>query len=456
MSTIATEGYGASATNIIPDSDRLYASVDETIFGYPARDSQPGNKNALSLTNDQLKKLRFFLTTTSRSPETNPFNQPKVGIWPVPEVNSSTRPVATFRSAADNLIAFCSTLNSYPYYFTRNNSQSATADWTTRNDQIFDYLDGLFQNPVPGFGASLDSRYTVSGGRRILTLIYDYIRSTFNLLDTSFGSTGTAPNLFFNNTFMGTANNPQAEGYGQVVPIQITKSGTNFKGVGRFPLIKQVAVMFMVRAANQPPVQCYFNGRPIVYRKIASSTYQVINGTDDGHGTLVANFKLDALGNVIPDSIGSIIPAYYPDVFLGNAYASLNPQHPWVAGSVTDANLGKTFVPQFKTTIGGVPVPVLAIDTTDPRFTAAPYNTTNPDPAAFFPVFGTGVTDRISGSSVASITDNTVPSASGYTQYPTLYGTATTNGYWGITAGTTGTITGTVTARKVWEGCNRP
>ena len=76
----------------------------------------------------------------------------------------------------------------------------------------------------------------------------------------------------------------------------------------------------------------------------------------------------------------------------------------------------------------------MAIDTT--LFTANPNN-----PAAFLPTFGMGVLDRISGSSVASITNNTVPAASGYTQYPTLYGTATANGYWGITAGTTGTIT---------------
>ena len=416
MGTAPTAGHGSGNATlnpppVVPDSDRLYASVDEAIFGYADRSTGAASANVLSMTKDKLKKLRFFLTTSSRSPETNPFNQPKVGIWPVPEI-------LTKRTPADKLIAFCSTLkadatqtpsatSNFTYFFTRNNAQSATADWTTRNSQVFSFLDTAFQNPIPGFGASIDSRYTVDGGRRILTLIYDYIRSTFNLLDTNLGSTpkgGDVRYLLFNNTFMGAANDPQGFGYGQVVPIQITKSGTTFKGIGRFPLIKQVAVMFMVRAANQPPVVCNPNGRPVVY---------------------------DASHAVISDSSGNILPAYYSTVFSGAAVAKLNPQHPWVAGNMTDSNLATTYVPQF---MSGT-APVMAIDTA--LFAADPNNA-----AAFLPTFGIGVVDKISGSSVASITNNsTVPASSGYTQYPSIYGTAAANGYYGITAGTTGNIT---------------
>ena len=422
MGTVATEGYGVTtgSASIIPDSDRLYASVDEAIFGYKERGTvSSGSANVFSsgtnqLDNDHLKKLRFFLTTTSRSPETNPFNQPKVGIWPVPEV-SGTRTAAAFRSAADNLIAFCSTLTpgtsgTYPYYFTRGNAQSATADWTTRNSQIFDYLDTAFQNPIPGFGASVDSRYTVNGGRRILTLIYDYIRSTFNLLDTSFGYTGSGSNLFYNNTFMGAANNPQGYAFGQVVPIQITKDGTTYKGAGRFPLIKQVAIMFMARASNQPPLVCFSNGKPYIY-SLSSGTNVAASGTSYSY----------------QNNDGSLNAAGLQLVLSGLAGAQLNPTHPWVSGTFAPGDT----VPQFKDPSGH---PVLIVTGTDLSA-----------PSSFFPVFsskfgtvsGTSTTDLVSGSTATfSLIAN---------QYPTLYGSSTKNGYWGIIAsGSTG-ISGTTT-----------
>ena len=411
MSTDPTAGNlpanAPGLAGIVPDSDRIYSSVDEAIFGYTgtATQARGGLGNALAMSNDNLKRLRFFLTTTSRSPETNPFNQPKVGIWPVPEL-------LTNRSMIDKLIAFCSTLkpdatqvpgasNNFTYFFTRNNAQSSTADFQpgSRNDMVFDYLDAAFQKPIPGFGASIDSRYTVDGGRRILALIYDYIRSTINLVETSFGPTVTGGNQY-KKTFLGVANNTGAYGFGQVVPIKITKGGTTFKGAGRFPLIKEVAVMFMARASNQPPLQCTSNGRPVVY---------------------------DASGNVISDASGNILPASYPIVFAGLAQARLNPQHPWVAGTVADSALATTYVNQLQKIGFGHP-PVMAIDTA--KFAANPN-----DPAAFLPVFGNWVSDDISGSNVASIT------AGGYTQYPTLYGTTTTNGKWGVMAGSTGSIT---------------
>ena len=451
MGSIPTNGDGVTYTtsgadvggfaSVVPDSDRLYASVDEAIFGYPLRDAQTGNKNALLMMNDQLKKLPFFLTTTSRSPETNPFNQPKVGIWPVPQLTDN-------RSAADSLIAFCSTLkpdasqtpsasNNFTYFFTRNNAQSATADWTTRNRQIFDYLDGLLQNPIPGFGASFDSRYSVSGNRRLLTLIYDYIRSTINLIDSALKKGDTAPNYTVNliggdsarpynvykNTF--APSDPQYLGFGQAVPIKITKDGVAYKGAGRFPVISQAGIVFVARAANQPPLLCYNNGRPVVYRLTSNSTYQVIT---EGNGTI--------------SSTNPLYPQAVEAVFSGNAYAKLNPLHPWVAGSVTTATLGTTYVPQFRNGAGN---PVMAIDSalvaTGVDATGGNYSATNPNPAAFLPVFGMGVsaTLQIPPTDVARITNGAA-----YTQYPTLYAEPARGGQWGIMAGITGNITITI------------
>ena len=270
MGSVPTNGDGISASggdvsgfaSVVPDADRLYASVDEALFGFPGRGAL-ANANALTMTNDQLRKLPFFLTTTSRSPETNPFNQPKVGIWPVPQL-------AAKRSAADKLFAFCSTLkpdatgtpsasNNFTYFFTRNDSTSNIADFASgsRNDKVFDYLDTAFQNPIPGFGASVDSRYA-TGGRRLLTLIYDFIRSTVNLIDTSFSYTvsyangnTTKPYNVYNNTFV--PSDPQYLGFGQAVPIKITKGGVDYKGAGRFPVISQAGIVFVARAANVPP-----------------------------------------------------------------------------------------------------------------------------------------------------------------------------------------------------------
>ena len=217
------------------DGDRLFASIDEFLYAMP---SSSGNStrpaNPFNLAPADIDKLRFFLTTQSRAPDTNPLNQPKVGIWPTPEDPAK-------RTPTDKLIAFCSTLDGTSYYFTRNNSSSSTADWTTRNDKVFDYLDSTLQENIPGFGGSLGTRYGVTGTRRILTQIYDYIRGSVNLSDTY---SATNPN----------ASAPYAFSSGQVLPILISK-GQTYKGHGRFITLKQAALQFIAVAANQPPCQ---------------------------------------------------------------------------------------------------------------------------------------------------------------------------------------------------------
>jgi uncharacterized protein (TIGR02600 family) len=219
------------------DSDRLFASVDEALFGQPTTSSTTRPANAFGLNNQDVEKLRFFLTTQSRAPDINPLNQPKVGIWPIPQT-------ATNRTPTDRLLAFCSTLNGNAYYFTRNNPDSPTADFSlgSRNDQLFDYLERSMGTAIPGFGGNLQNRYTTVGLRRILTLAYDYIRGSVNLVDT-FGYTGTGtPSYSF------TDHNKA-----QVVPIKITKGGADYKGLGRFVTIKQAGLHFIAVAANQPP-----------------------------------------------------------------------------------------------------------------------------------------------------------------------------------------------------------
>jgi len=228
------------------DSDRFLSSIDEALFSMPSGNSNDGRPiNPFNFGQEDVEKLRFFMTTHSRTPDTNPLNQPKVGIWPIPQRDSK-------RTPTDKLIAFCSTLNNSTYYFTRNNSESPTADFQagSRNDLVFDYLTRGLKTTIPGFGGnvggSLEQSYGAQSTNRLVTNIYDFIRGSVNLADT-FGYNGTGtPNHAF--TTIGST-----VGSGQVVPIRIQKDGATFKGPGRFVTIKQAGLQFIACAANQPP-----------------------------------------------------------------------------------------------------------------------------------------------------------------------------------------------------------
>ena len=170
------------------DSDRLYASVDEALFAvnpsvtgtaqrvlnFPG----PITSGSGQLGPPDLAKLRFFLTANSRAPETNPFNRPKVSMWPnsLPPIvgNSAISGTATSVSVEDSLLAFCYTTGTgaavttgsagaHPYYFTRSDSTSPTNDVTPRNQLLYNYLRGMLNQPIPGFNGG----FTTSGnGRR--------------------------------------------------------------------------------------------------------------------------------------------------------------------------------------------------------------------------------------------------------------------------------------------------
>ncbi|MEI8309271.1 MAG: Verru_Chthon cassette protein A [Verrucomicrobiota bacterium] len=266
----ATAGY--LVTNVplnLMDSDRLYASVDEAIFGIPgsppAETSRPANAFTPAMTAADVNKLRFFLTASSRAPEVNMFNLPKVTMWPEPDTqkmvaNSYSLGGSNTRSAVDQLIAFCSTLNTNAYYFTRYDATSSTNDFASgsRNLILYDYINGLFKKSIPGFGGTLDGQ-AGRNGSQILTLAVDYIRSDINLLDPSGGdSFSDQLKTRFKYAYTtppkdATANYAMREiGTGQVVPT-LMPNGT--KGIGRFPTVQSANLMFIARRANQPPVE---------------------------------------------------------------------------------------------------------------------------------------------------------------------------------------------------------
>ncbi len=227
---------------LTPDADRLYASVDELYFD-PIRSNQLA---AAGVTTEKLEASKFFLTASSRAPETTLFDTPRVAMWPL---NVQTGLDA--RSAYDRLLARCSTINDLPYYFTRSNPNSPTEDFpgsptTTlqtglgRNQNLYAYLQDLSARPIPGFGGSFLDKY---GDTRdgILTLMFDYIRST-NTDD----SVVAAAYRYGRQNLEGPAANKVLK-FNQVVPITITTSATT-RGLGRFPVLSEAAIVFIASA----------------------------------------------------------------------------------------------------------------------------------------------------------------------------------------------------------------
>ena len=227
---------------------RLYTDSNELLYR-PALTSGNRTLNNANLTPDRIRQTGFFLTANSKAPETTLFEQPRISLWPIQQGTAA-------RNAKDKLLAFASTINATsttnpnPYYFQRSSewqsdnspgsSQSTTADAAiTRNDAALKYLLNATQRQVPGFGASLSAKY--SGGKlpQILFGMFDTIRSLVNTTSLSLTPAYTyAP-------YGPTGNSYNAVSLGSVVPARTTLGGTEVKGMGRFPAVKEVVIVFM-------------------------------------------------------------------------------------------------------------------------------------------------------------------------------------------------------------------
>ena len=245
-------GAAQSVTGFTPPSYRLYDSVDELDFDpnrtsmsgagssslYPAANgASPSGRSAITrLTPTVINQRRFFLTAHSRAPEETLFGTPRISLWPL-------QADLTARTAKDNLLAFCSTIGSEPYYFQRAtyyqfsangsqtlsetpSSQDQDQDFSgvagtvgspttvqvspgignvTRNQNLYAYLQALSGGStanggltIPGFGGNFITKYpgngTTSDRDQILTEMFDMIRSGVNT--TQLG-TGIYPNYTY-------------------------------------------------------------------------------------------------------------------------------------------------------------------------------------------------------------------------------------------------------------------
>ena len=278
-----------SSDPVATDDDRLYATVDELFYG-PDRNGQ-----LLPAAEQNLARAKFFLTANSRSPETTLFNTPRISIWPVDEDPANRTPF-------DRVIAFCATVDGEEYFVTREgfsdaalagsvsnsdstprgsapilasdagqNALSPTADFSTDNLDLYNYAAGLMGRPVPGYGASLNTKLGADGPQ-LLTEIFDYIRIT-NLYDLSHQDSApfTARPYYLDEgniigrqipregALLGNQPRPRDGGSqalerynaaaysGTVVPLEHPTNNT--RGLGRAPVIAGLTLVFM---ANDP------------------------------------------------------------------------------------------------------------------------------------------------------------------------------------------------------------
>lgn len=222
--------YSAGAAALTPDSDRLYASLDELMFT-PKR----AQNNSTYLSKSALEAAKFFLTAHSRAPETNLFNQPRIACWPIYKINADGSLDNNHTTAYDKLIAFCSTIGNLPYYFQRADPGSTSNDiGIPRNKDVYSYLQNLTSQEIPGFGGNFLQKYgsTPYGVERdqILTEIFDYIRST-NLRDDNLA----AANQYTTGTRVGW-----------VIPSHHPTNGT--MGFGRMYTLSEFGIGFICNA----------------------------------------------------------------------------------------------------------------------------------------------------------------------------------------------------------------
>jgi len=282
--------YAAAA--VAPDSDRLYASIDELFF-------KPDRSRNTDLNATALEQARFFATAHSRSPDLNLFNRPRVAVWPISSTDDDDH-----RTADDRLIAQAATVNGVPYYFVRSDWKSPNELDLGKNRSLLSYLRALCAKPIPGAqgNGTFATKYNTAGTKgteidQILTEIFDYVRCV-NVYDTSSGRGSFVP---FNNLA------PKVSGSGQVIPTY--DKTTDTKGFGRFPTIAKAGVLFI--AAADPTYQTTTNNAlsatPVAAGKVriqAALVFQLFDPAQ-GYPGLYPEVTVNVTGSTLGWNYGS-------------------------------------------------------------------------------------------------------------------------------------------------------
>ena len=291
-------GAQQTPTLLTSSSYRLYDSVDELTFDpsripltagnsalYPAANGadptgrpsfNPLESGLSAFTPSVIEQRRFFITAHSRAPEETLFGTPRISLWPLQADTNA-------RTAKDNLLAFCSTISTEPYYFQRAqwyeyqpdstgsptvnatpSSQNPTADFpgpptstqvspgvgdVARNENLYAYLQALTGENIPGFGGNFFDKYPGANGNpsdrdEILTEMFDLLRSGVNTFNTS-------PNIYPHYTASPFDINgyiSQNAGSGSSIPISIPSNNTH--GLGRTYSISEVSLVLMTSSMD--------------------------------------------------------------------------------------------------------------------------------------------------------------------------------------------------------------
>ncbi len=333
---------------LIPDKNPLFPSVDEYVMApdrkpnyFPQADGRPAPEETMV---DMMERVRFFLTTTSRAPETTLFNTPRIATWPIHKTN---------HTAFDRMIEFCSTINQKKYIFERKNADSATEDYNDlpRNRELYKYLAKLTGSNIPGVGAGFNDKFQEKDRLQILTQIFDYIRCT-NLHDDSlFGQDWESALKKTNSNQHITYTNPRKgnpdlavegqsgihKGHGQVTPIEIKEGGVTTKGFGRFYTLSDVAIhAICVADGGDGGIQA--NYAEALGGASAGPRYP---GFDVYQSSRIRVDALPAFSNFPPLHIGAAIDniATYPEWLTDWLDAYLNHEGEWVeVGGVEPPN----------------------------------------------------------------------------------------------------------------------
>lgn len=388
----------ANATALPIKTARLFPTVDEMFYN-SARGAA-----ATGISSDILEARRFFLTATSRAPETTLLDTPKTTLWPVWQIGSGNR------TATDKLIAFCSTIGNgtseQPFYFIRANA-TRTDELTAinQNSKLYSYLQTITSRNLPGVGTtSFKTKYATQPASidQILTSFFDAIRLT-NLYDQSTGATR------YTNANSGWVNST------------IGPNGTF--SLGRNPTLEEVNIVFSGATSNATePLSKY----PFCYM------YYSLNIPAAGSVFPAQNFRMEVSGlnqftangaqifpfNTWENSIvGTGVNAGQPSGFGGRINPYINSMSRGIGGTT------------LSTKIDGV-----ATDNSNKPFTSAPltsvpYTTANQT----FPFGGGTLTIRLYAPATSTTPYQTftvnIPNATVLTPVWTGNVTDTTSGY---------------------------
>lgn len=259
-----TESVISNTTPPMPRAPAAWSNVDEFLFdsGVPFGSGAMRQRNGFqsvggySLDEADIRRARFCLTTHSSAPETNPFNQPKISLWPIQEDTAQ-------RTRTDHLMALAASLGGAAgarhYYGLQRasawsgtspgSSHSTNADLApgSRNRQLFDWLRTLTSAPFPTFGGSFEGKYGLLNRDHLLLSMFDLMRWTANP-----GNAWTDNGPSYDYLAPSTEGGAPIEGSGMVTPlIADTGAGRTLRSPGRVPTITEAAIVFIATDAKK-------------------------------------------------------------------------------------------------------------------------------------------------------------------------------------------------------------